>query len=110
VRTGVLLDDLESAGDVGIDARLPGRLLSDAPNESWLTPEAISWTDEAVDEAWDVRFRLLLTVTEFEMLWLPMALVVRGLARGGDMGAGSLERAELTRSSSFCIFPIRPRI
>lgn len=26
------------------------------------------------------------------------------------MGAGSLERAECTRSSSFCILPIKPRI
>jgi hypothetical protein len=52
VRTGVLLDDdLDSAGDVGIDARLSGRLLSDAPNESLLIPEAISWADEVVDDA-----------------------------------------------------------
>ena len=27
-----------------------------------------------------------------------------------DVGAGSFERAEFTRCSSFCIFPIRPRI
>lgn len=29
---------------------------------------------------------------------------------GVATGAGSLERADCTRSSSFCTFPIRPRI
>jgi hypothetical protein len=39
-----------------------------------------------------------------------MALPFRGLARGGVVvGAGSLDRAACTRSSSFCILPISPR-
>lgn len=35
----------------------------------------------------------------------------RGEALGGvDVGAGNLDRADCTRCSSFCIFPIKPRI
>jgi hypothetical protein len=58
-----------------------------------------------------VRFRLLRMVIVGGMNdWLT-AETLRGEARGGVVvGAGSLDLAELTRCSSFCIFPIRPRI
>jgi len=49
--------------------------------------------DEVVD-ACDVRFLELLSVTVLGT-WCPMALPLRGLARGGVLvGAGSLERTE----------------
>ena len=58
-----------------------------------------------------VRFLLLRIVTVDGMYdWL-RAEPLRGEARGGvEAGAGSFDFAECTRSSSFCIFPIRPRI
>jgi hypothetical protein len=99
------------------DARLLGRLLVgsrelDMPNESRLTPpeSAAPWLTEDAAEACEERFLLLRNVTLLGM-WCPNALPFRGLARGGVfVGAGSLERAEYTRSSSFCILPISPRI
>jgi hypothetical protein len=58
-----------------------------------------------------VRFRLLRIVTVGGIYDWPTAEAFRGEARGGvEVGAGSLDRAELTRCSSFCIFPMRPRI
>lgn len=106
-----VLADLGSCGVDDRDARLLGRLVlafDGTPNESRLMPPlAISWTEDAEVEACDARF---LTATELGRYW-PAALGTRGLARGGvDVGAGSLERAECTRSSSFCILPISPRI
>ncbi len=58
-----------------------------------------------------VRLRLLRMVIVGAIKdWLT-AETLRGEARGGVVvGAGSLDLAELTRCSSFCIFPIRPRI
>lgn len=57
-----------------------------------------------------MRLLLLLTVTVLGM-WCPSALAFRGLARGGVcVGAGSLDRTLCTRSSSFCMLPIRLRI
>jgi len=59
-----------------------------------------------------LRLRLLRTVTVAGMVegWWPSA-EPRGDARGGVLvGAGSFERTVWTRSSSFCIFPISPRI
>lgn len=57
------------------------------------------------------RFLLLRTVTDDGMNGWLIAELVRGDARGGvSTGAGSRDRADCTRSSSFCIFPIRPRI
>lgn len=58
-----------------------------------------------------VRLRLLRIVIVGAMKdWLA-AETLRGEARGGVVvGAGSLDLAELTRCSRFCIFPIRPRI
>jgi hypothetical protein len=99
------------------DARLLGRLPVGSreelgiPNDSRLTPEsAAPWLTEDAADACDVRFLLLRIVTLFGM-WCPNALPFRGLARGGVfVGAGSLDRAEYTRSSSFCILPISPRI
>jgi hypothetical protein len=98
------------------DARLLGRLPlasrepDGMPKESRLTPDSVKpLTDEAF-EAPDARFLVLRTVTVFGMWW-PSALPLRGLARGGVLvGAGSFDRAEYTRSSSFCILPISPRI
>jgi len=82
-----------------MDARLLGRLLHASrelatPNESRLTPDwEASLMDEVVD-ACDVRFLELLSVTVLGT-WCPMALPLRGLARGGVLvGAGSLERTE----------------
>lgn len=58
-----------------------------------------------------VRFLLLRIVTVGGMYDWPRAEPPRGEACGGvEVGAGSFDRAELTRCSSFCIFPIRPRI
>ena len=55
-----------------------------------------------------VRFLLLRTVTEAGMVWDMAAL--RGEAFGGvSVGAGSLDLAVWTRSSSFCILPRRLR-
>ena len=99
------------------EARLLGRLpppgsfeADGIPKERRLTPDSfVSAMDEAA-EACDVRLRELLRVTLFGTQW-PSALPLRGLARGGVcVGAGSLDRAECTRSSSFCILPISPRI
>jgi hypothetical protein len=113
----LLLSGRWTAGCDDIEARLLGRLLlgsrEDAgiPNESRLTPESVApgLTEDAAD-ACDVRVLVLLRVTLFGM-WCPSALPFRGLARGGVfVGAGSLDRAEYTRSSSFCILPISPRI
>ena len=57
-----------------------------------------------------VRFRWLRTVTVAAIgVWL-IADPGRGELRGVEVGPGSFERAECTRASSFCIFPIRPRI
>ena len=59
-----------------------------------------------------MRLRLLRTVTVAGMPggWWPSA-EPRGDPRGGVLvGAGSFERTVCTRSSSFCIFPISPRI
>jgi len=58
-----------------------------------------------------MRLRLLRTVTLAGMpgVWWPRA-ELRGDPRGVLVGAGSFERTVWTRSSSFCIFPIRPRI
>jgi len=100
-----------------IDARLLGRLLLGSredvgiPNERRLTPESGASAREDAADAWEVRFLLLRRVTLPLDMWCPMALPFRGLARGGVfVGAGSLDRAEYTRSSSFCILPISPRI
>ena len=58
-----------------------------------------------------VRFFGLRTVTDAGMAWCPMADALRGDARGGVCtGAGSFDRADCTRCSSFCICPMRPRI
>lgn len=58
-----------------------------------------------------VRLRELRTVTVEGMWDWFSAEPGRGEARGGlEVGAGSLDRAECTRCSSFCILPIRPRI
>ena len=58
-----------------------------------------------------VRFLELRTVM-FDGIWDWLSADPdRGEALGGvDTGAGSLDRADCTRCSSFCIFPIRPRI
>ena len=55
------------------------------------------------------RFLLLRTVTLEGILW-PRVLPLGDTFGGVLVGAGNLERADCTRSSSFCIFPIRPRI
>jgi hypothetical protein len=57
-------------------------------------------------------FELRLSVTDDGMAeGCEIPVGVRGDAPVGvATGAGNLERAECTRSSSFCIFPIRPRI
>lgn len=58
-----------------------------------------------------MRFLLLRIVTVGGIYDWPRAEPPRGEACGGvEVGAGSFDRAELTRCSSFCIFPIRPRI
>jgi len=99
-------------------SRLLGLLLSPAatggrtgtPNDRRLTRSVSAplGIDEALLPL--VRFRLLRTVTVAGM-WLSAAEPDRGDARGGvAVGAGSLDRAEWTRSSSFCILPISPRI
>lgn len=96
-----------------MEARLLGRLLlgsRDTPNDRRLTPESpLAFMAELV-EACDVRLLLLRTVTVLGM-WCPSALAFRGLARGGVfVGAGSLDLTLCTRSSSFCMLPIRFRI
>lgn len=65
------------------------------PKERRLTPDSPPpVTDDAAD-ACEVRFLVLLRVTLLGMWWCPIALPLRGLARGGVLvGAGSLERAE----------------
>lgn len=93
------------------EARLLGRLLGsrDTPKDKRLTPGSPVLIAELV-EACDVRLLLLLTVTVLGM-WCPIALAFRGLARGGVcVGAGSLDLTLCTRSSSFCMLPIRFRI
>lgn len=82
-----------------MEARLLGRLLDgsrelETPNDNRLTPDwGTSFMEEAV-EACEVRFLVLLTVTVLGT-WCPMALPLRGLARGGVLvGAGSLDRTE----------------
>ena len=58
-----------------------------------------------------VRFLLLRIVMVGGMKAWPEAESLLGEARGGvEVGAGSFDRAELTRCSSFCILPISPRI
>lgn len=58
-----------------------------------------------------MRFLLLRTVTEAGMKDCPTTEPLRGEARGGvDVGAGSFERADLSRSSKFVILVLRPRI
>lgn len=114
-------------------ARLLGLLVpvscDDTPNEMrllrWLNLRAFD--SEGRDGVPDTsllallpeRFLLLRTVTLAGMLDAKLEpplgdgtlVVPRGEARGGVLvGAGSLDRAECTRSSSFCILPISPRI
>ena len=61
-----------------------------------------------------LRDERTVTVDGIEGILLLLELLLappRGDARGGVVvGAGSLERAVCTRCSSFCIFPISPRI
>jgi hypothetical protein len=65
--------------------------------------------DELVVVLAEVRLRDERTVTVPGRAGVEM--LPRGEAFGGvEVGAGSLERAVCTRSSSFCIFPIRPLI
>ncbi len=84
------------------------------PKESWLEGRLFS-----TDGDWRAIEALLPPVRRLELRMVtvagmydwPKAELARGEARGGVLvGAGSLDLAELTRSSSFCILPIRPRI
>ena len=70
-----------------------------SPSSSWSTEEVVLALG---------RFELRLTVTEEGML-SPSAEPVRGDPLGVP-GLGSLDRAECTRCSIFCILPIKPRI
>lgn len=57
-----------------------------------------------------VRLRLRIVTLEGMWVW-PIAEPLRGEARGGVlMGAGSFERADWTRCSSFCICAVRVRM
>ena len=77
----------------GRDAWLLGRLLlpsREAPKESRLVPDSLALCIVDAAEACDARLRLLRTVTVLGIC--PMALAVRGLARGGVVvGAGNLD-------------------
>ena len=67
------------------------------------------WTDEALEPP--SRFLLLRIVTVAGMKDCPTTEEPRGDTRGGvDVGAGSFERADLSRSSKFVILVLRPRI
>ena len=61
----------------------------------------------------ELRIVTVLGTLPFAPAPIPSALrrPSRGLARSGvAVGAGSLDRAECTRCSSFCMLPMRPRI
>ena len=91
------LDGRSTIGVYAEDRRLAGRSIVGV------------WTEEALEPP--IRFLLLRTVTVAGIKDCPTTGSLRGEARGGvDVGAGSFERADLSRSSRFVILVLRPRI
>jgi hypothetical protein len=103
--------------EAGVGFAAPGPALK--PNDSLLADRGGCWLGSPLTLAAALvlalgRFRELRTVTvpgSPDRLWRgdPPAMLRCGGVDGND-GAGSFERAVCTRSSSFCILPMSPRI
>lgn len=99
-----------------------GRLIGAAPKDRRFTCEPVNLSVDASSSCLNGggggamlgRFLALRTVTLGDKLWLSRSNSGMGLgeALNGDAlpGGGNFDRTECTRSSIFCILPIRPLI